>query len=139
MLTRVWTNRLMSQRAGRSGCTRYCHSVLRRPKPTGTPSWLILRKGLGLYTGYDGGDSKTDTLCATPSDYNAYTGGDSNAKCSRHGPGIPIHVVDIKNDYEVDGKTNIPLVRVAADDGSFSGWSDSLIGVQPRIPVGTVL
>ena len=134
----VWTNRLMSREQAEADAPgTVIHTP--QPKPTGTPSWLILRKGLGLYTGYDGGDSKTDTLCATPSDYNAYTGGDSNAKCSRHGPGIPIHVVDIKNDYEVDGRTNIPLVRVAADDGSFSGWSDSLIGVQPRIPVGTVL
>jgi hypothetical protein len=53
-------------------------------------------------------DRKTDTLCATPGDYNAYTGSDGNAKCGKLGPGIPVHVINIKNDYEAKGKTNIP-------------------------------
>jgi hypothetical protein len=134
----VWTNRLMSREQAEVDTPG---TIIHTPQPEakGTPSWLILRKGLGLYTGYDGGDSKTDTLCATPGDYHAYVGGDSSAKCSVHGPGIPVHVVDIKSDYETDGKTNIPLVRVAADNGSFSGWSDTIIGIQPRIPARTVL
>lgn len=137
-LDELWTNRLMSRDQAEADSPG---TVVHTPEPqaTGTPSWLILRKGLVLYTGYDGGDSKTDTLCATPQDYHAYVGGDSSAKCSVHGPGIPIHVVEIRNDYETDGKTNMPLVHVAANDGSFSGWSDSIIGIQPRIPAGTVL
>lgn len=137
-IAQVWTNRLMSRKQAEADAPG---TVAHAPQPEvgGTPSWLVLRKGLALYTGYDGGDSKTDTLCATSGDYNAYVGGDSNAKCGKHPPGIPIHVVDIKNDYEADGKTNIPLIRVAADNGSFRGWSDSLIGIQLRIPVGTVL
>lgn len=137
-LNQVWTNRPMSREQAEADSPG---TVIHTPQPeaAGTPSWLILRKGLGLYTGYDGGDSRTDTLCVTPGDYNAYAGGDNNAKCSTHAPGIPVHIIDIKNDYETDGKTNIPLVRVAADDGSFNGWSDSLVGIQPRIPTGTVL
>jgi hypothetical protein len=69
----VWTNRLTSRKQAEDDAPG---TVIHTPQPEamGTPSWLILRKGLGLYTGYDGGDSKTDTLCATPGDYHAYTG-----------------------------------------------------------------
>ena len=133
----VWTNRPMTKdQAEAAAPGTVIHTTA--PVAAGTPSWLRIKVGTALFTGYDGGDSETASICPTRAAFmNDSSGGDS--KCSHYKPGLKIHIVAYSNDYSLDGKTNFPVLQVAADNGSWSGFTGSLLQVQPRVPVGTRL
>lgn len=133
----VWTNRLMSKDEAEAAAPG---TVIHKPEQAsaGLPSWLRIRAGTKLFTGSDGGDATTVSICRSRNAYNDFASG-GETKCSHKRPGLKIHIVSYVNDYSGDGKTNIPILNVAADDGSWSGYTGSLVSVQPRIPVGTRL
>lgn len=137
-VTSVWTNRLLS---ARDADALDPGSVIHKPPPAtpqGIPPWLKIRRGQFVYTGYDGGDATVVSVCASHSLYNDNSSG-GTAKCPTHAPGIAAHIVSWEDDYTLDSKTDIPVVKIAANDGSWSGYTGSLIQIQPRIPVGTLL
>lgn len=134
----VWTNRLLSKdQAEAIAPGSVVHKTAAAPK--GLPAWLRLKPGLKLYTGYDGGDATKVTVCANKSDYQNIGDG-TNAGCGQRAPGIKVHVVEIADNYSGgDGTTNIPEIKIAADDGKWAGWTGSMVSVTPRIPAGTIM
>lgn len=132
----VWTNRLMSRDQAEADSPG---AVIHTPAPVvaSRPSWLKIKRGAKLFTGYDGGDATTVTVCGTRSAYKDNASG-GETKCTSRKPGIRIHVISSSDDYSLgDGTTNTPVLQIAADDGSWSGYTGSLLQVQPRIPPGT--
>jgi len=136
-VTSVWTDHLMT---AKEADARDPGTVIHKTvaAPAAFPSWLRIKAGQHIYTGYDGGDSNTVTICPSHLAYNDSTSG-GPTKCSHKRPGIAAHIVSWENDFTLDSKTNFPVLKIAADDGSWSGYTGSLVSIQPRIPVGTLL
>ncbi len=108
------------------------------PAPLNT--WVRLHVGMTLYTGTDGGDATTLTVCPTVAQYLAFAGvgGSGNvAECSHRKPDVAAIVEEIVP-ANADDPFHAPYVKLRAADGSWSGYTD-IIGQQVAIPVGTTL
>ena len=134
----VWTNRLLSKEQAEAVAPG---TVVHKSEPSEprTPAWLKMKPGLHLYTGYDGGDATTVAICPDRTTYKKDSSGDAQSSCKHRKPGIPVHIVSISNDYSLDGTTNFPILKITADDGSWTGYTSSMLGVQPKIPIGAIL
>jgi len=102
--------------------------------------WLEIRKGVHAYTGEDGGDARTTlTVCNSAQAYLKWIDGVTGAdrQCANHPRGEP---VTISSDDTVDsGVSGDYVVFIRADDSSWSGWTSTIIGLQPGIPAKTKL
>jgi len=116
----------------------FCFSLVCTISPSlakTTPQWLVLQPGLKLFTGTDGGVATTVTVCNTLGQYQRFITQGEDVNCRHYKPGIKVHIISLA----AGDQTVNPFLDIAADDGSWSGWTGTLISVEARIPVGTVV
>jgi hypothetical protein len=105
-----------------------------------TLRWLELRDGVRAYTGDDGGGADTLTVCPSAELYKRWSS-DTTAnvpECKEKARGIPITIAS--NRIEALDPRNLPgdyVVFIRADDSTWAGWTGSIIGIKPRIPLHT--
>lgn len=101
--------------------------------------WLELRKGMQAYTGTDGGGSTTVTVCSSPTAYEDFVNDVKGYEhqCAKKQQGISVSITSNKIVAENNGVSY--LVYLRSDDSSWSGWTSSLVSLQPSIPNKTLL
>ena len=109
----------------------------------GVPSaaiWDRLHVGLRVYTGDDGGDATTQTICSTLSLYLAtfYESNTPRCKHIKRGQPATVEAIIASKASDADAGSGAPHVELRATDATWSGFT-TVIPLQPAIPIGTVL
>lgn len=123
------------------------------PSPPAPPSphtvettalpWLQLRQGVKAYTGDNGGGDDFLTVCPTAALYKKWSSSPNAVvpQCNDKARGVPVTIGsdEVTPERDVSGQVMAGMytVFIKADDGSWSGWTGSLGGLQPRIPPNT--
>lgn len=103
-------------------------------------SWDKLRVGLKVYTGDDGGDATTQTVCSTLAEYLGSIDDSNKPHCLHLKRGRPAIVEAIipSRESDADSAFCAPHVELRGTESSWSGYT-TVIPLQPAIPVGTAL
>jgi hypothetical protein len=108
--------------------------------PAPASSWDRLRISGSVYTGDDGGDRTTQTICSTLAGYLASIDDDNASRCLRIKRGVLATVeaiIPIKSS-DPDQGFSFPHVKLRAADGTWSGFTTA-VPLQPVIPLGTTI
>jgi hypothetical protein len=135
----VWSDHLMTKEQADAASPG---SVLHKTKTldAAVPAWARLQVGQKVYTGYDGGDATSVTMCVSVDEYLKWANGDMAAHCTKHKPGLVATITSVKDDYSIgDGTFNSPIVGLRSADGSWAGYTSTGLSAVPIIPPGSIL
>ena len=112
-----------------------------RPRSSrSSASWDRLRVGLRVYTGDDGGDATTQTVCASLAAYLASIDDSNTPHCLhvKRGLSATVETIIPSKSSDSDAGFRAPHVQLRGSDGTWSGYT-TVVPLQPAIPIGTVL
>ena len=115
--------------------------VATKRQAVSSESWSEARSGVRVYTGDDGGNATTLSVCSTLASLRAFMSGDSSADCSHKKRGLLAvieQVIPAKSDTDSGSFAGAPNVEIRAADGSWSGYT-TVVSLQPVVPLGTVV
>jgi hypothetical protein len=114
-----------------------------KPPASTVPPWLEIRKGAHAYVGADGGNVMTLTVCATAKAYAEWLddGVTRGRPCFAKPRGVPVVMVtDEIAATKLGSAFSVEyVVKIRAQDNSWSGWTIPTGGLQPRVPAGTIV